>query len=173
MLCWQTESCYFARFLNIVWFGVSSTEERVQKQPGSCEQCYLAVLSKGCWVPISFLTCMATLLNSSLSRQRRLKKEVGYPTIFPASETTLLQSEGPAPENRLSVLCPRPDRAVQNSRHHEAGTIFLSDCNLIFYFETVSSSVIQVLATMFKLYHLIRPITLWHELKTAPHLSYW
>ncbi len=124
-LCWQTESCYFDRFLNAVWFGVYSTEERASGgSSGSFQQLYLAVLSKGCWVPTSFLTCMATLLSSSLSRQRRLMKEVGYPTIFSASETTLVQFEDPELENRLSVLCPRPDKDLRDSRDHVAGSIF-------------------------------------------------
>lgn len=72
-----------------------------------CVRMYLAVFSSGCLVPTSFLTCMATLLNSSLSRQRRLMKEVGYPTIFSASDTTLLQLDGDGPENRLKLLHPR------------------------------------------------------------------
>lgn len=38
---------------------------------------YLAVLSKGWFVPTSLRTCMAMLLSSSLRRQRRLMKEVG------------------------------------------------------------------------------------------------
>ena len=67
---------------------------------------------------------MATLLSSSLSRQRRLMKEVGYPTIFSASETTLLQFEDPELENRLSVLCPLMDTAKRDSRDHVAGNIF-------------------------------------------------
>lgn len=59
-------------------------------------------------------------------------KEVGYPTIFSASETTLVQFEGPELENRLSVLCPRLDKALQDSRDHVAGSIFLSDCDVFF-----------------------------------------
>ncbi len=52
--------------------------------------------------------------------------DVGYPTIFSASETTLVQFDGPELENKLSVLCPRPDKALQDSRDHEtrAGSIF-------------------------------------------------
>lgn len=52
-------------------------------------------------------------------------KEVGYPTIFSASETTLVQFEDPELENRLSVLCPRLDRVLQDSRDHVAANIFL------------------------------------------------
>ena len=54
-------------------------------------------------------------------------KEVGYPTIFSASETTLFQFEGPELENRLSVLCPPLDKAPQDSRDHVERNI-LSDC---------------------------------------------
>ena len=89
-----------------------------------CSMCYLAVLSSGCRVPTSFLTCMATLLSSSLSRQRRLMKEVGYPTIFSASDTTLLQSDAPELENRLSVLCPRLAAVLQHRRDHVLKSIF-------------------------------------------------
>lgn len=52
-------------------------------------------------------------------------KEVGYPTIFSASETTLFQLEGPGLENRLSGLCPRLDKALRDSRDHVARNIFL------------------------------------------------
>lgn len=52
-------------------------------------------------------------------------KEVGYPTIFSASETTLFQLEGPGLENRLSVLCPRLDKTLQDSRGHLVRNIFL------------------------------------------------
>lgn len=90
----------------------------------SFQQCYLAVLSNGCRVPTSFLTFTATLLSSSLRRQRRLINEVGYPTIFSASETTLLQFEGPELENKLSALCPRLYKALQQSRQHVVGSIF-------------------------------------------------
>lgn len=38
---------------------------------------HLAVVSSGCCVPTSFRTCIAMLLSSSLSRQRRLMKDVG------------------------------------------------------------------------------------------------
>lgn len=128
--CWQRGSCYFPRFLNAVWFSVASLEERtwtcvVHKRDNS----YLAVLRSGCWVPTSFLTCMATLLSSSLRRHRRLMKEVGYPTIFSASDTTLLQFEGPELENRLRVLRPRLDRvrgrALHDSRDHIFSVVFL------------------------------------------------
>lgn len=50
--------------------------------------------------------------------------EVGYPTIFSASETTLFQLEGPGLENRPSGLCPRLDKALQDSRDHLATNIF-------------------------------------------------
>lgn len=52
-------------------------------------------------------------------------KEVGYPTIFSASETTLFQSEGPGLENRLRDLCPRLDRALRDSSNHVARNILL------------------------------------------------
>ncbi|TNN69942.1 hypothetical protein EYF80_019815 [Liparis tanakae] len=81
-------------------------------------QWFSTVLSNGCWVPTSFLTCMATLLSSSLSRQRRLMKEVGYPTSFSASDTTLLQSEGPELDSRVRVLSPARDHAARDSRDH-------------------------------------------------------
>ena len=51
-------------------------------------------------------------------------KEVGYPTIFSASATALLQLEGAELENRLRVLRPRLDRAMRDSRDHVAGNIF-------------------------------------------------
>lgn len=52
-------------------------------------------------------------------------KEVGYPTIFSASETTLLQFEDPELENRLSVLRrPRLDKATQVSRDQQGENIF-------------------------------------------------
>lgn len=51
-------------------------------------------------------------------------KDVGYPTIFSASETTLVQFEGAELENRLSVLCPRLDKALWDNRVHVAGSIF-------------------------------------------------
>lgn len=88
---------------------------------------YLAVFSNGCLVPTSFLTCMATLLSSSLRRQRRLMKEVGYPTIFSASDTTLVQLEGPELEKRLSVLRPRLHRARQDMRDQVNTDISPSD----------------------------------------------
>ena len=54
----------------------------------------MAVCSKGCRVPTNFLMCSATLDSSSLSKQRRLRNDVGYPTILSASDTTLLHSLG-------------------------------------------------------------------------------
>ena len=81
---------------------------------------YLAVLSSGCFVPTSFLTCIATLLSSSLSRHRRLMNEVGYPTIFSASDTTLLQFEGAVFENKLKFICPRWVTPIQESREQVA-----------------------------------------------------
>ena len=54
---------------------------------------YLAVFKRGCLVPISFLIWIATFASSSLSKQRRLIKEVGYPTIFSASDTALFHSD--------------------------------------------------------------------------------
>ena len=54
----------------------------------------LAVCSKGCRVPTNFLMCSATLDSSSLSKHRRLRNDVGYPTILSASDTTLFHSLG-------------------------------------------------------------------------------
>lgn len=105
-----------ASFVNVLWF--------ILDKPVHFKQRYLAVLSRGCWVPTSFLTCIATLLSSSLSRQRRLMKEVGYPTSFSASDTALFQFEGPELENRLRVLCPRLDKVPQASRDHVASVMF-------------------------------------------------
>jgi len=53
---------------------------------------YLAVFNRGCPVPTNFLMCIATLDSSSLRRQRRLRKDVEYPTIFSASDTARFQS---------------------------------------------------------------------------------
>ena len=53
----------------------------------------LAVFRSGCFVPISFLICIATLASSSLNKHRRLINDVGYPTIFSASETALFHSD--------------------------------------------------------------------------------
>lgn len=79
-------------------------------RPEEIDECnvtqYLAVLSRGCFVPTSFLTCMATLLSSSLSKQRKLMNEVGYPTIFSASDTTLVQLDGDGLEKILRCLHP-------------------------------------------------------------------
>lgn len=67
-------------------------------------------------------------------------KEVGYPTIFSASETTLFQLEGPGLENRLSGLCPRLDKALRDSRDHVARNIFLPT---VMFFYIVPSSLIH------------------------------
>ncbi|MEQ2202021.1 hypothetical protein XENOCAPTIV_022443 [Xenoophorus captivus] len=104
--------------------------ERYEGVLGSNNQrCYLAVLSRGCWVPTSFLTCMATLLSSSLSRQRRLMNDVGYPTIFSASDTTLLHVEEDSElENRLRLLRPWTDTDSKRVRRDPgAGNITTSE----------------------------------------------
>lgn len=56
------------------------------------ENSYFAVLSNGWFDPTSFLNCNATFAISSLKSHRKLRKEVGYPTIFSASLTALFQS---------------------------------------------------------------------------------
>lgn len=53
---------------------------------------YLAVFSKGWLLPTNLRRCSATFAISSLRTHRRLRKEVGYPTIFSASLTALFQS---------------------------------------------------------------------------------
>lgn len=45
---------------------------------------YLAVFSNGWLLPTSLRRCSATLAISSLSSQRRLRNDVGYPTSFSA-----------------------------------------------------------------------------------------
>lgn len=52
-------------------------------------------------------------------------KEVGYPTSFSASETTLFQLEGPGLENKLNVLCPRLAKDLRKNRERIAWNIFL------------------------------------------------
>ena len=44
-------------------------------------------------MPISFLICIATFASSSLNKHLRLIKDVGYPTIFSASDTALFHSD--------------------------------------------------------------------------------
>lgn len=51
-------------------------------------------------------------------------KEVGYPTIFSASETTLVQFEDVELENRLSALSPRLGKALVDNCDHVARSIF-------------------------------------------------
>lgn len=65
-------------------------------------------------------------------------KEVGYPTSFSASDTTLLQFEGPGLENRLSGLGPRLDEALRGSRDHVVRNIFPSKRCFLFLFLQVS-----------------------------------
>lgn len=85
---------------------------RYRPPPGTAAGAHRAVSSSGCLVPTSLRTCMAMLLSSSLSRHRRLMKDVGYPTIFSASDTTWLQgaAEGGPPPERPRRPPPRPQR---------------------------------------------------------------
>lgn len=46
---------------------------------------YFPVPTSGCVLPTSFLMCIAKLVISSLSKYRKLKYDVWYPTIFSAS----------------------------------------------------------------------------------------
>lgn len=92
------------------------------------------MLSRGCFVPTSFLTCIATLLSSSLSKHRKRMNEVGYPTIFSASDTTLVQLEGDGLEKMLRFLRPMQQRrdlqAILKTR--QTKTPVSSACSFVF-----------------------------------------
>ena len=52
---------------------------------------HLAICRRGWPVPTNFLIWIATFDSSSLSRHRKLMNDVGYPTIFSASDTAFFQ----------------------------------------------------------------------------------